>query len=129
MNLPGRDLNRTACSSIEAKDMIVTIYTTSYCGYCQRAEELLRRRGIAYRKVDVTTDAQAREDLVERANGRRTVPVIFFDDRAIGGYTELAAMDARGELAAAVGPGSAPVASASPDPIASSAPGAHGEKP
>jgi glutaredoxin 3 len=85
--------------------MQVTIYTTTYCGFCQRAEELLRRRGIAYRKVDVTTDPQIREDLVERANGRRTVPVIFFDDRAIGGYTELAAMDARGELAAAAAEG------------------------
>jgi glutaredoxin 3 len=83
--------------------MQVTIYTTTYCGYCQRAEELLRRRGIAYRKVDVTTaDPQVREELIERANGRRTVPVIFFDDRAIGGYSELAAMDARGELAAAI---------------------------
>jgi glutaredoxin 3 len=81
--------------------MQVTIYTTTYCGFCQRAEDLLRRRGIAYRKVDVTTDPQTREELVERANGRRTVPVIFFDDRAIGGYSELAAMDARGELAAA----------------------------
>ena len=84
----------------------VTIYTTDSCGFCRRAEELLRKRGIAFRKIDVTSDWQAREELVERANGRRTVPVIFFDERPIGGYSELAAMDARGELAAALAGGS-----------------------
>jgi glutaredoxin 3 len=85
----------------------VTIYTTSSCGYCRRAEDLLRKRGVAFRKIDVTSDWRAREELVERANGRRTVPVIFFDDQVVGGYVELAALDARGEL----GPGAPPESS------------------
>jgi glutaredoxin 3 len=70
----------------------VTIYSTTYCGFCRRAEELLRRLGIAFETIDVTDDAQARAELVERAGGRRTVPVIFIDGEAIGGYQELAAM-------------------------------------
>jgi glutaredoxin 3 len=92
----------------------VTIYTTDSCGFCRRAEELLRKRGIAFRKIDVTSDWQAREDLVERANGRRTVPVIFFDDRVVGGYVELAALDARGELGSSAPPDPAGPAAATP---------------
>ena len=79
-------------------DMRITMYGTSYCGYCQRAEELLRRRNIPFELVDVTDDLVARAELVERANGRRTVPVIFIDREPIGGYEELARMSATGEL-------------------------------
>jgi glutaredoxin 3 len=79
--------------------MKVTVYTTTYCAWCRRAEQLLDRRRIAYSTVDVTNDPEAREELVERANGRSTVPVIFFDDRVIGGYQELANLDAAGGLA------------------------------
>ena len=78
--------------------MNVTVYGTTYCGYCRRAEDLLRRRGIDFNYVDVTNDWRAREALVDRAHGRRTVPVIFIDGDAIGGYQELAALAASGEL-------------------------------
>ena len=76
----------------------VLVYSTTYCGYCRRAEELLRRAGIAFETIDVTGDVQARAELVERAGGRRTVPVIFIDGEAIGGYQELAALVRAGEL-------------------------------
>ena len=76
----------------------VLVYSTTYCGYCRRAEELLRRAGIAFETIDVTGDVHARAELVERAGGRRTVPVIFVDGEAIGGYQELAAMVRAGEL-------------------------------
>ena len=76
----------------------VVIYSTTYCGYCHRAEELLRREGIAFEAIDVTGDADARAELVERAGGRRTVPVIFVDGQAIGGYRELAALVRAGAL-------------------------------
>jgi glutaredoxin 3 len=74
------------------------MYSTTYCGYCRRAEELLRRRGIPVETIDVTDDLSARAALVRRAEGRRTVPVIFIDDQLIGGYQELAALAASGEL-------------------------------
>jgi glutaredoxin 3 len=76
----------------------VVVYSTSYCGFCRRAEDLLRREGIAFDTVDVTDDVRARAELVVRTGGRRTVPVIFVDGAPIGGYQELAAMVRAGEL-------------------------------
>ena len=76
----------------------VLVYSTTYCGYCRRAEELLRRAGIAFETIDVTGDVNARAELVERTGGRRTVPVIFIDGEPIGGYQELAALVRAGEL-------------------------------
>ena len=76
----------------------VLVYSTTYCGYCRRAEELLRREGIAFETIDVTGDVHARAELVERTGGRRTVPVIFIDGEPIGGYQELAALVRGGEL-------------------------------
>jgi glutaredoxin 3 len=76
----------------------VVVYSTNYCGFCRRAEELLRRERIAFETIDVTGDLRARAELVARANGRRTVPVIFIDGEPIGGYQELAALVRAGEL-------------------------------
>ena len=76
----------------------VVVYSTKYCGYCRRAEDLLEREGIDFETIDVTGDAHARAELVERARGRRTVPVIFIDSKPIGGYQELAAMVSAGAL-------------------------------
>jgi glutaredoxin 3 len=76
----------------------VVVYSTTYCGFCRRAEDLLRRVGIAFETIDVTDDVKARAELVERTDGRRTVPVIFVDGEAIGGYQELAAMVRAGQL-------------------------------
>lgn len=75
----------------------VRIYTTTYCGYCYAAKELLRERGIAFEEIDVTGDDHKRAWLRE-ATGRHTVPQIFIDDRPIGGYTALERLDRSGEL-------------------------------
>lgn len=79
----------------------VRVYTTSYCAFCHRAKELLRRRGIAFEEIDVTEDLVAREWLVG-ASGRRTVPQIFVGEEAIGGYDDLRAVDQAGGLDALV---------------------------
>jgi glutaredoxin 3 len=76
----------------------VTVYSTTTCGWCRRAEELLQRHGIPFEIIDVTTDREAREELIERASWR-TVPVIFIEGRPIGGYRELATLIAAGGLA------------------------------
>lgn len=76
----------------------VRIYTTTYCGYCVAAKRLLSNRGIPYEEIDVTGDHDARTWLVQ-VTGRRTVPQIFIGERAIGGYTELKALDTQGRLA------------------------------
>jgi len=76
----------------------VRVFSTTYCGWCRRAEELLTRRGIPFEKIDVTGDDEARATLVEDTGGRRTVPVIFVDGRPIGGYEELARLIAANGL-------------------------------
>ena len=78
--------------------MSVTIYTTASCVFCLRAKEYLRSRGIAYEEVDVTGDETARALLVERANGKRTVPQIFVGKVHVGGYTDLVALDREGKF-------------------------------
>ncbi len=77
----------------------VEIYTSPSCPYCVQAKRLLAERGIPYEEFDVAGDAELRAQVMERS-GRRTVPQIFIDDRSIGGFEELAALDAAGELGA-----------------------------
>jgi len=76
----------------------VEIYTTSSCPFCVRAKRLLDARGIDYDEIDVADDPALRADLAKRT-GRRTVPQIFIDGEPIGGFEELAALDASTRLA------------------------------
>ena len=75
----------------------VEVYTTPSCPFCVRAKRLLDARGIAFDEIDLADDHALREQVIERT-GRRTVPQIFIDGRSIGGFEELAALDAAGEL-------------------------------
>lgn len=76
----------------------VEIYTTQICGFCFRAKRLLDSKGVAYREIDVLADRHAKAEMIERAQGRRTVPQIFIDGQPIGGSDELAALEAQGKL-------------------------------
>jgi glutaredoxin 3 len=75
----------------------VTIYTTMICPYCSRARHLLQRKGVLFEEIPVDRD---RERMVEmrRRSRRSTVPQIFVDDYHVGGYDDMAMLDARGEL-------------------------------
>lgn len=75
----------------------VELYTTPSCPFCVRAKRLLVERHIAYTEIDVSEDDDLRAEVMERT-GRRTVPQIFIDGRSIGGFEELAELDAAGEL-------------------------------
>ncbi len=83
--------------STNTSSLTITLYTTSACPYCTRAERLLQDRGIAFEKVDLGSNPELRSSLAEKT-GMRTVPMIFIGDECIGGYTELAALDESGEL-------------------------------
>ena len=76
----------------------VRIYTTQTCPYCVRAKEYLRGRQVSFTDLDVTGDDAAREKLVELSGGRKTVPQIFINDTPIGGYSDMMALAASGEL-------------------------------
>jgi glutaredoxin 3 len=75
----------------------ITLYTTLICPYCHRAKRLLKRKGVAFQEIAVDRDP-AQFDIMVNRSRRYTVPQIFIDDRAIGGYDDLAQLDARGEL-------------------------------
>lgn len=76
----------------------VRMYTTAVCPYCQRAEMLLRKKGVAdLEKIRVDLEPQRREEMM-RITGRRTVPQIFIGERHVGGFDDLAELDAGGEL-------------------------------
>ena len=78
----------------------VTVYTTAVCPYCVQAKRLLGERSIPYDEIDVGSDEARRNEMIERAGGRRTVPQIFIDGAHVGGYTELRALADKGGLAA-----------------------------
>ena len=76
----------------------IDVYTTNYCPYCVRAKELLKRKGVAFTEHDVTNDMAAREQLVTKSGGRKTVPQIFINDQPIGGFDDMNALDKAGKL-------------------------------
>lgn len=76
----------------------VEVYTWSSCPYCIRAKQLLRTKGVDFTEYSIDGDEDARAKMAQRANGRRSVPQIFIDDRHIGGCDDLHALDASGKL-------------------------------
>jgi glutaredoxin 3 len=81
----------------------VKVYTMNYCPYCERAKALLTQRGVAYEEIRVAEDDDATWDALYKKSGMRTMPQIFAGERLIGGFTELAAEDARDRLASLKG--------------------------
>jgi glutaredoxin 3 len=75
----------------------VTIYTTTFCGYCTRAKSILAREGVPFSEVDVSDDDDKRRWLVQ-TTGQRTVPQIFFGDESIGGCSDLEKIVRNGQL-------------------------------
>jgi glutaredoxin 3 len=75
----------------------VVVYARSGCGYCRRARALLERKGVAYTEIDVEHVEGARAEMQKRS-GRNTVPQIFVGERHLGGFDDIAALDAGGEL-------------------------------
>jgi glutaredoxin 3 len=76
----------------------VEVYTKMFCPYCARAKRLLDGKGVTYEEYDITLGGPKRGEMLERANGRHTVPQIFIDGRHVGGSDDVAALDARGAL-------------------------------
>lgn len=76
----------------------VTIYSSDYCPFCQRAKALLKQKNVAFREINVDADPSKRAEMRKKANGRHTVPQIFIGGTGIGGCDELYALEARGDL-------------------------------
>jgi glutaredoxin 3 len=76
----------------------ITIYTTKTCPYCYAAKTLLAKKGAKYDEIDVSYDADVRQRMMIKANGRRTVPQIFIGETHVGGSDDLHELDRRGQL-------------------------------
>lgn len=76
----------------------VEIYTKAFCPYCTRAKSLLQSKGARFEEADISMGGAKRQEMIQRANGRTTVPQIFIDGRHIGGFDDMAALDRQGGL-------------------------------
>ena len=68
------------------------------CNFCDAAKRLLARNNLDYTEIDISTKEGLREEMTKKANGRRTIPQIFFDDYHVGGYVELRELEKNGTL-------------------------------
>jgi len=76
----------------------ITIYTTRTCPYCRAAKDLLAKKNLPFKEIPVDGDPEGRELMTQRANGRTTVPQIFFNDEHIGGCDDLQELAWSGKL-------------------------------
>ncbi len=76
----------------------VEIYTSPLCGYCHAAKRLLADKGVSFLEIDVARDPAKRQEMMQRANGRHTVPQIFIGKSHVGGFDDLSALERAGKL-------------------------------
>jgi glutaredoxin 3 len=76
----------------------VEIYTSPLCGFCHAAKRLLSQKGVEFAEIDVWANPDRKPEMIERANGGRTVPQIFIGDTHVGGCDDLYALERAGKL-------------------------------
>ncbi|MEM9787100.1 MAG: glutaredoxin 3 [Pseudomonadota bacterium] len=76
----------------------VEIYTKPTCGFCFMAKRLLKSKGISFAEVNISAQPERRAEMIQRANGGRTVPQIFIDGTHVGGCDDLMALERGGKL-------------------------------
>ena len=74
------------------------MYTGPLCNFCDAAKRLLLRNNLEFNEIDISTKDGLINEMIKKANGRRTIPQIFFDDQHVGGYVELRELEKKGEL-------------------------------
>ena len=76
----------------------ITMYSGPLCNFCEAAKRLLLRNNLEFEEIDISTKDGLREEMIKKANGKRTIPQIFFDDQHIGGYDEVRALEKENKL-------------------------------
>ena len=76
----------------------VTIYTGPLCNFCDAAKRLLTRNNIKYKEIDISIVNGAMDEMITKANGKRTIPQIFFFFFYIGGYDDVRALEKENKL-------------------------------
>lgn len=75
----------------------IIIYSKEVCPYCVRAKNLLDRKGAKYQEIKIIDDS-TKDEMIKKSGGRMTVPQIFINEKHIGGFDDLSALDKKGEL-------------------------------
>ena len=76
----------------------ITIYTGPMCNFCDAAKRLFARNNLTYKEIDISMKDGLREEMIKKANGKRTIPQIFFDHHHVGGYVELRTLEKENKL-------------------------------
>lgn len=76
----------------------VVIYTSSLCGFCYKAKSLLKKKNIVFEEIDVDFQYEKKVEMINKSNGRTSVPQIFFGDKHIGGCDDLFELEEKDEL-------------------------------
>ena len=92
--LNSHDLNSLVVLSLPK----IEIYSSPLCGYCSRAKQLLRVKGVAFDEIDVLVNGAKRAEMTARSGGRQTVPQIFIGGRHVGGCDDLYDLESAGKL-------------------------------
>ena len=77
---------------------IITVYTGPMCSFCEAAKRLFSRNNLEFKEIDISSKDGLRDEMIKKANGRRTIPQIFFNEDHIGGYQELRELEKTGKL-------------------------------
>ena len=76
----------------------VTVYMGPRCNFCDAAKRLLIRNNISFNEINIAVEEGKRDEMLNKSNGRKTIPQIFFNEFHVGGYEELRALEKKGEL-------------------------------
>ena len=76
----------------------VTVYMGPMCAFCDAAKRLLNRNNIPFKEINIAIEDGKKDEMLEKSNGRKTIPQIFFDENHVGGYVELRELEKKGEL-------------------------------
>ena len=76
----------------------ITMYTGPMCNFCDAAKRLFSRNNLKYEEIDISSKDGLRDEMIKKANGKRTIPQIFFDDQHIGGYDDVRALEKESKL-------------------------------
>tara|TARA_B100000700_G_scaffold263775_1_gene301119 strand:- start:78 stop:317 length:240 start_codon:yes stop_codon:yes gene_type:complete len=74
------------------------MYSGPMCAFCDAAKRLLKRNNLEFKEIDISTQDGLRDEMINKANGKRTIPQIFFDDFHVGGYEELRSLEKENKL-------------------------------
>ena len=76
----------------------ITMYTGPMCNFCDAAKRLFSRNKLKYEEIDISSKDGLKDEMIKKANGKRTIPQIFFDEQHIGGYDEVRDLEKENKL-------------------------------